>query len=67
MHSDGFIILLIPFMSFSAICRGGKWHWNVVQQIGGDDIPWGKTWNAIFWFGWFGSLIVGTLRVCGAG
>jgi hypothetical protein len=38
MHSDGFIILLIPLMSFSAICRGGKWHWNVMQQIAGDDI-----------------------------
>jgi hypothetical protein len=67
MHLDGFVILGIPLMGLAAICRGGKWHWNVVQQVAGEDIPWGKTLNALCWLGWFGALIVGTLRVCGVG
>jgi hypothetical protein len=65
MHSDGFIILLIPLMSLSAILRGGRWHWDLVQQVAGEDVPWGKTWNVILWIGWFTGLIVGILRLCG--
>jgi hypothetical protein len=67
MHSDGFVILTIPLVMLSAICRGGKWHWDVVQQVAGDDLPWGRTWNAIVWIGFFTGLIVGILRVCGLG
>jgi hypothetical protein len=67
MHYDGFVILTIPIMMLSGICRGGKWHWDVVLQVAGDDVPWGKTWNVIVWVGWFTGLIVGTLRVCGVG
>jgi hypothetical protein len=64
-HCDGFMILVGPLMVLPAILRGGKWHWNVVEQVGGPEIPWGKTWNVLVWFGWFTGLIVGILRICG--
>jgi hypothetical protein len=63
-HCDGFVILLVPLMVLPAILRGGKWHWNVVEQVAGSEIPWRKTWNVLVWFGWFTGLIVGILRIC---
>jgi hypothetical protein len=36
-----------------------------VQQVAGEDVPWGKTWNVILWIGWFTGLIVGILKLCG--
>ena len=65
MHPDGFVILLIPLVTLSAICRGGKWHWNVIEQMTGQVSPWTRAVNALFWFGWFTGLIFGTLRICG--
>jgi hypothetical protein len=63
-HCDGFVILFSPLLMLFAICRGGKWHWNVVEQVAGPDIEWGKTLNVLFWVGWFTGLIVGILRIC---
>ncbi len=61
----GFAILIIPFLALPAILRGGKWNWNVVKQVGGEDLSWSKTLSAIVWLGWLTGLIVGTLRICG--
>jgi hypothetical protein len=58
MHSDGFTILFIPLVGLCAICRGGKWHWRVVD----DTLS-----NAIFWFGWSATLLVGLVRISGLG
>jgi hypothetical protein len=66
MHYDGFVILTIPLLALVAICRDGKWHWNPVEYAYGHH-RWTHALNAIVWFGWFTSLIVGTLRVCGVG
>jgi hypothetical protein len=64
-HCDGLAILLVPFFGLFAICRGGKWHWNVVEQFAGPDLEWGKTFNVLIWVGWFTGLICGILRICG--
>jgi hypothetical protein len=56
MHWNGFAILFIPFLGLCAICRGGKWHWRVLD----DTLS-----NAIFWFGWSAMLMVGILTICG--
>jgi hypothetical protein len=63
-HCDGFVILVSPLLTLPAILRGGKWHWNFVEQVAGPEIPWGKTFNVLFWVGWFTALIVGILRIC---
>ncbi len=57
MHYDGFVILLIPVLGLIAICRNGKWNWNVV--------PSNKVLNGIFWFGWISALLVALLRLSG--
>jgi hypothetical protein len=65
MHPDGFLILITPLLGLFTILRGGKWNWNVAKRLIGDDSPWGKTFNAFFWFTWFSVSIIGTLRLCG--
>ena len=59
MHYDGLIILSIPLLALVPIFRGGKWNWKV--------IGWSKALNAFFWFGWFFALLVGLVRLSGAG
>ena len=59
MHYDGFLILLVPLMGLNAICRNGKWNWNVVASS--------KVLNGIVWLGWFSALLVGLVRISGIG
>ena len=59
MHYDGFFILFIPFMGLFTICRGGKWNWKVIQ--------FSKALSVLFWYGWFGTLLVGLMRIFGLG
>jgi hypothetical protein len=56
-RSDGFLFLFVPLMSLAAICRGGKWHWRVVEDS--------TALSAVCWFGWFTFLICGILKLCG--
>jgi hypothetical protein len=64
MHYDGFVILFTPALGLLPILRGGKWNWNPVEQFAGQH-SWTPALNALFWFGWFGTLIAGILRLCG--
>jgi hypothetical protein len=54
---NGLLILLVPLMGLFAICRGGKWHWKVIEDS--------KALNAIVWIGWITGLVVGMLTICG--
>jgi hypothetical protein len=54
---DGFMMLVVPIMGLFAICRGGKWHWKVIEGS--------KALNAFLWFGWLTGLVVGILTICG--
>ena len=56
MHPDGFVILLVPAANLWTICRGGKWHWKVVNDT---------LFNGLFWLGWFTALFVGLVRISG--
>jgi hypothetical protein len=68
MNTQGFLILLIPILGLCAICRGGRWHWDVISS---DGMPVLRS-NFIrrlllgmFWLGWSTSLIVGVLMLFG--
>lgn len=50
----GFIILIIPVVGLVPIYRTGKWKWKIVESV---------LFNALFWLGWFTSLIVAVIII----
>ena len=65
MNAD---ILLIPMIGLCAICRGGRWHWDVLSSDG--TLVLGSRFIhrmllGMFWLGWSASLILGVLTLFG--
>jgi len=68
MNIQGSLILLIPILGLFAICRTGRWRWDVMSYYG---TPFLGSYFvhrlvlAMFWLGWSTGLVVGVLRLSG--
>ena len=68
MNTQGFLMLLIPILGLFAICRSGRWRWDVMSFYG---TPFMGSYFihrlvlVMFWLGWSTGLIAGVLMLFG--